>query len=182
MSHFVELMQKAKIGLSLSDIQSQSRPEGTLGRPHVARALVEKGVVSNISDAFRKYLQPGAPTYHRRDTVTPHEAVEAIYEAGGIAVIAHPGDMPIIEELAKDLINYGLRGLEAYHRSHSPAEIEFHCSLAERLGLIVTGGTDFHGTVDVYPQALGRLHLPDWVFEELKAEKARIDQRSVKVS
>lgn len=182
MAHFVELMQKAKIGLSLSDIQSQSRPEGTLGRPHVARALVEKGVVSNISDAFRKYLQPGAPTYHRRDTVTPHEAVEAIYEAGGIAVIAHPGDMPIIEELAKDLINYGLRGLEAYHRSHSPAEIEFHCSLAERLGLIVTGGTDFHGTVDVYPQALGRLHLPDWVFEELKAEKARIDQRSVKVS
>ncbi len=183
MTHFVELMQKqGKVKITLDDIKSFSRPGGTIGRPHVAKAIVEKGAASNISDAFRKYLVPTAPTYHRRETVPPHEAVEAIYESGGIAVIAHPGEMVIIEELATDLINYGLRGIEAYHRSHSPAEIEFHCSLAERLGLIVTGGTDFHGTVDLYPQSLSRLHMPDWVYAELKKEKQRIDLKSVKAS
>jgi predicted metal-dependent phosphoesterase TrpH len=148
----------------------------------VAKAIVEKGGAATISDAFKKYLVPSAPTYHRRDTVTPHDAVEAIYEAGGIAVIAHPGDMEIIEALSTDLINYGLRGLEAYHRSHSSVEIEFHCSLAERLGLIVTGGTDFHNTADVYANALGRLHLPDWIYPELKKEKQRLDMCSIKAS
>ncbi len=183
MEHFVELMRKhGKVKLTIDDISAYSRPGGTIGRPHVAKAIVEKGGAPNISEAFRRYLVPTSPTYHRRETVTPHEAVEAIYESGGIAVIAHPGDMEIIEELATDLMNYGLRGIEAYHRSHSPAEIEFHCSLAERLGLIVTGGTDFHGTVDLYPQSLSRLHLPDWVYTELKKEKERIDMRSIKAS
>lgn len=180
---FVTLMRKhGKIQLTVEDVQSFSRPGGTIGRPHVAKAIVQRGGAANISEAFRKYLVPSAPTYHRRTTVTPHEAVEAIYESGGIAVIAHPGDMEIIEELATDLMNYGLRGIEAYHRSHSSVEIEFHCSLAERLGLIVTGGTDFHGTVDVYPMSLSRLHLPDWVYTELKKEKERIDKKSLKVS
>src|SRR5690606_24239185 len=133
MNNLVQMMRKhSKVPLSLEDIQKQSRPGGTMGRPHVARAIVEKGGASNMSEAFRKYLVPTAPTYHNRATVTPHEAVEAIYESGGIAVIAHPGDMEIIEELAEDLMNYGLRGLEAYHKSHSAVEIEFHCSLAER--------------------------------------------------
>lgn len=183
LSHLVDLIRKnAKISISLQDIQSYSRPGGTLGRPHVAKAIVEKGGASNISDAFRKYLVPSAPTYHRRETVTPHEAVEAIYESGGIAVIAHPGDMEIIEELATDLMNYGLRGIEAYHKSHSSVEIEFHCSLAERLGLIVTGGTDFHGTPELYPNSLSRFHMPDWVYDQLKQEKQRIDQMSVRVS
>ncbi|MCA9789437.1 MAG: PHP domain-containing protein [Cyanobacteria bacterium HKST-UBA06] len=170
------------IGLDLDDIKETSREGGTLGRPHVARALVKKGGAANMSEAFRKYLLPKCPTYFRRQTVTPHEAVEAIYESGGVAVIAHPGDMPIIRDLAQDLMNYGLRGLEAYHKSHSPGEIEFHCSLAEELGLIVTGGTDFHGTVDAYPTALKRLHVPDWVFEKLKLEKQRIDMASIKAS
>lgn len=183
MQHFVQLIRnEGKVRITVEDIQAYSRPGGTLGRPHVAKAIVEKGAATNISDAFRKFLVPTAPTYHRRTTVSPHEAVEAIYDSGGIAVIAHPGDMEIIEELAKDLMQYGLRGIEAYHRSHSPAEIEFHCSLAERLGLIVTGGTDFHGTVDVYPQALSRLHLPDWVYTELKNEKQRLERKSFKAS
>ncbi len=183
LSHLVDLMQKqGKIKITLEDIQAFSRPNGTIGRPHVAKAIVEKGAAANISEAFRKYLVPTAPTYHRRKTVTPHEAVEAIYESGGIPVIAHPGDMEIIEELAEDLMNYGLRGIEAYHRSHSSVEIEFHCSLAERLGLIVTGGTDFHGTTDLYAQSLSRLHMPDWILPELKKEKRRIDMKSIKAS
>lgn len=183
MDEMVGLLKKhANLGVTLDDIKAFSRDGGTMGRPHVAKAIVKKGGASSISEAFRKFLVPKSPTYYRRVTVTPHEAVEAIYESGGVAVIAHPGDMPIIKELASDLINYGLRGLEAYHKSHSPGEIEFHCSLAEELGLIVTGGTDFHGTPDAYPQALSRLHVPMWVYDELCKEKQRIDSAFVKAS
>ena len=181
-----ELVQKvekvSKTSFKFEDVASFSREGGTIGRPHVAKALVKKGVAGNISEAFRKFLVPSAQTYVERHTVTPHEAVEAITDAGGLAVIAHPGDMPIIEELTKDLMNYGLAGLEAYHRSHSPAIIEFHCSLAERLGLIVTGGTDFHGEAQYYSNALKQLHVPDWVYDQLKAERDRRQQASVKAS
>lgn len=182
-AHMVENLKKTgKLSITTEDITSLSVDGGSIGRPHVAKAIVNKGGASSISEAFRKFLVPTAATYYRRETVTPHEAVEAIYESGGIAVIAHPGDMPIIEELATDLINYGLRGLEAYHRSHSPGEIQFHCSLAERLGLIVTGGTDFHGVPENYPNSLSRLHVPDYVLDELKAEHKRIKSASVKAS
>src|SRR5262249_35918281 len=128
------------------------------------------------------YLNPRCETYVRRKTVPPHEAVEAIHDSGGIAVIAHPGDLEIIEELAKDLMNYGFRGLGGDHRSQSPALIEFHCSLAERLGLIVTGGTDFHGAVDAYRKSLDRLHMPPSVYRELHAERQRLKMSVFKAS
>lgn len=177
-----KLRSRARLNISYEDIIRQASDTGTIGRPHVAKAIVEKGGATNISQAFSKYLNPKSDTYVRRKTVPPHEAVEAIYESGGIAVIAHPGDMEIVEELAEDLMNYGLRGLEAYHRSHSPALIEFHCSLAEKLGLIVTGGTDFHGTVDAYSKALERVHMPPAVYRELHAERKRLQMSAFKAS
>lgn len=177
-----KLKIKAKLNISFDDILEQASSEGTIGRPHVAKAIVAKGGASTISQAFSKYLSPKCETYVRRKTVSPHEAVEAIYESGGIAVIAHPGEMEQIEELAEELMNYGLRGLEAYHRSHSPALIEFHCTLAEKLGLIVTGGTDFHGTVDAYAKAIERVHMPPSVYRELHAERKRLQMSSFKAS
>lgn len=176
------LKSKAKLNISFEDIQHHSRPEGTLGRPHVAQAIVAKGGASTISEAFQRFLNPKAPTYLRRETVTPHEAVEAIYESGGIPVIAHPGDMEKIEDLVVELMNYGLRGLEAYHKSHSPATIEFHCTLAEKYGLIVTGGTDFHGGADSYTNALSRLKMPAHIYDSLKKEKAQLAQASYRLS
>lgn len=177
-----KLKMKAKLDINYEDIAKLASDEGTLGRPHVAKAIVAKGGAHSISQAFTLYLNPKSETYVRRKTVPPHEAVEAIYESGGIPVIAHPGDMEMIEDLAQDLMNYGLRGLEAYHRSHSPALIEFHCSLAEKLGLIVTGGTDFHGTVDAYSKSLERLHMPSTVYRELHAERQRLGMSTFKAS
>lgn len=177
-----KLKAKARLNICFEDIVKEASDIGTIGRPHVAKAIIAKGGAHTISQAFNKFLNPKCETYVRRKTVPPHEAVEAIYESGGIAVIAHPGDLEIIEELAEDLMNYGLRGLEAYHRSHSPALIEFHCSLAEKLGLIVTGGTDFHGTVDAYGKALERLHMPPAVYRELHAERKRLQMSAFKAS
>jgi predicted metal-dependent phosphoesterase TrpH len=179
----VELIRaKTRSSLTFDDVISRVREDGSVGRPHVAQALLEKGVVSSIGEAFGKYLSSNAPTYYRRETAPPHEAVEAIYESGGIPVIAHPGDMVIIEELVKDLMNYGLRGLEAYHRSHSPAVIEFHCSLAEKYDLIVTGGTDFHGAGDTYVNTLSRFFMPNTVYSGLKAEHKRLGMSAIKAS
>lgn len=179
----VELLNThGKLSLTYDDVFGRARSEGAVGRPHVAQAIVEKGGAASIGDAFKKFLSPNTPTYFRRDTASPHEAVEAIYDSGGIPVIAHPGDMVIIEELVKDLMNYGLRGLEAYHRSHSPAVIEFHCTLAEKYGLIVTGGTDFHGPAESYPNTLGRLHMPSFVYDELKNERQRLSMSAFKAS
>ncbi|WP_373531307.1 PHP domain-containing protein [Vampirovibrio sp.] len=177
-----KLKAKARLNICYEDIIKEASDIGTIGRPHVARAIIAKGGATTISQAFNKFLNPRCETYVRRKTVPPHEAVEAIHESGGIAVIAHPGDLEIIEELAQDLMNYGLRGLEAYHRSHSPALIEFHCSLAEKLGLIVTGGTDFHGTVDLYKKSLDRLHMPPAVYRELHAERKRRQLSAFKAS
>lgn len=183
LERFVHKLQKeTSVKLTADEVKSFSREGGTLGRPHIAKALVKKGAANNVSDAFRRYLVPSTPTYIDRDTVTPHEAVEAITDSGGLAVIAHPGDMPIIEDLTKDLMNYGLAGLEAYHRSHSPGIIEYHSTLAERLGLIVTGGTDYHGVVEHYPNALKQLHVPAWVYEKMQSERNRRSLAKVKAS
>ncbi len=182
MKEMAQRLKKLKrIDISFEDIRAASG-HNSIGRPHVAKVLVEKGTVTSISEAFNRYLNPRCETFVRRKTVPPHEAVEAIYESGGIPVIAHPGDMEKIEDLTLDLMNYGLRGLEAYHRSHSPALIEFHCSLAEKHGLIVTGGTDFHGTADVYGKALERVNMPEYVYEELKNEHQQRKQSVFKAS
>jgi 3',5'-nucleoside bisphosphate phosphatase len=161
----------ARLDVSYDDIAAKAKASGVMGRPHVAQVILEKGGAANIGEAFSKYLGKDCLTYVNRDTVSPHEAVEAIYESGGIPVIAHPKDMEGVEALAKDLMNYGLRGLEAYHRGHSPAHIEFHCTLAEKLGLIVTGGTDFHGTGDLYEKSFQRLCMPDMVYKILQQER-----------
>ena len=177
-----KLRDVASVNVQYDDIVAHAAGSLSIGRPHVAKAIVQKGGAATISDAFNRFLNSSSPTYVRRATVSPHEAVEAIYESGGIAVIAHPKEMEHIEELVVDLMNYGLRGLEAYHKSHSPAIIEFHSSLAEKYGLIVTGGTDFHGPAENYPKTLGNWRMPDFVYAKLKAESQMIQESGYKAS
>ncbi|MEW5818710.1 MAG: PHP domain-containing protein [Cyanobacteriota bacterium] len=169
------LINIAKIPITIEDIYSQILPDGVVGRPHIARAIYKKGGARNIQEAYIKYINDRAPTYIKRETVSPHEAVEAIYEAGGIPVMAHPREMEGIEDLVKDLMNYGLRGIEAYHKAHSPALVEYHSCLAESLGLIVTGGSDCHGPRGSIQYSMGKNLVPEWVYIELKNEKERLD-------
>lgn len=175
---------RAKTGASLDfeDVRARSSSDGSLGRPHLAQTLVAVGIVSTIGDAFDRYLNRRCATYAPRQTASPHEAVEAITEAGGMAVVAHPGDIERLETLTVELMDGGLAGLEAYHRSHRPATIEYLCSLAEKYGLIVTGGTDFHGEATHYQGALSRLVTPSYVYQEFQAERQRRQKAAFKVS
>ena len=149
---------------------------GSIGRPHIAKAITNAGGTTTVMDAYAKYIHDDSPVYVQRKTVSPHDAVEIIYDAGGIPVIAHPHDIDIAESLIKELMNYGLRGIEAYHRKHSPACVEYFSSMAEELGLIVTGGSDFHTPNIMNGQIiLGRHFVPEWVYDKLVKEKKLID-------
>lgn len=170
------LAKKEGIKIKFEDIKKLVAAGGSIGRPHIARAITSAGGTANVMDAYAKYIHDDSPVYVQRKTVTPFDAVEIIYDAGGVPVIAHPHDLDIAEPLIKELMNYGLRGIEAYHRKHSPACVEYFSSMAENLGLIVTGGSDFHTPNIMNGQIiLGKNFIPEWVYHKLVEEKKRID-------
>ena len=170
------LAKKEGIRIDIENIKKTVAPGGSIGRPHLAKAICAAGGTASVVDAYNKYINDNSPVYVQRKTVSPHEAVEVIYDAGGIPVIAHPYDVDIAENLIKDLMNYGLRGVEAYHRKHSPAMVEYFSTIAEKYGLIMTGGSDFHAP---HPQngniILGKSFIPEWVYGKLVEEKKRLD-------
>ncbi len=170
------LSRKEGIKIKFEDIKKQVAEGGSIGRPHIAKAITNAGGTSNVMEAYSKYIHDDSPVYVQRKTVSPQDAVEVIYDAGGIPVIAHPHDIDIAEKLIKELMQYGLRGIEAYHRKHSPACVEYFSSMAEELGLIVTGGSDFHCPNIMNGQIiLGKNFVPEWVYDKLTEEKKRID-------
>ena len=176
-NEIIELLsKKAGIRIKFEDIKSLVAEGGSIGRPHIARAITNAGGVNNVMEAYAKYINDASNVYVQRKTVSPHDACEIIYDAGGIPVFAHPIDVEISDELAKDLTSYGLRGIEAYHRKHSPAMIEHYSSLAEKYGLIITGGSDFHApSVNHGSILMGKNFVPSWVYDELIKEKRRLE-------
>lgn len=170
------LNKKEGINVKYEDIKKQVAPGGSIGRPHLAKAITNVGGTSSVIEAYEKYINDRSSVYVQRKTVSPHDAVEIIYDAGGIPVMAHPHDLENAAELIKDLMHYGLRGIEAYHRKHSPAIIEYFSSLAEEQGLIVTGGSDFHAPNLMNGQlVLGKNFVPEWIYDKLVEEKKRLD-------
>ena len=122
---------------------------GAIARPHIARALLEAGHVTSVSDAFDRFLKPGKPAYVPKDDVKVAEAVRLIAQAGGVAVLAHPMELKMGETQLESLIGewkaQGLAGVEAYHPSAQGNHAAFLDRMARREGLLVTGGSDFHG-------------------------------------
>ena len=170
------LNKKEGIKIKFEDVKAMVAEGGSIGRPHIAKAITNVGGTSNIMEAYRKYIHRDSPVYIERKTVSPFDAVEVIYDSGGVPVIAHPYDIDIAENLIKELMNYGLLGIEAYHRKHSPAIVEYFSSMAENLGLIVTGGSDFHVPNIMNGQIiLGKNFVPEWIYDKLINEKKRID-------
>ena len=170
------LAKKEGIKIKYDDIQKQVAPGGSIGRPHIAKASATAGGTSNVIEAYSKFINDSSPVYVPRKTVSPYDAVEVIYGAGGVPVIAHPYDIDIAEQLIKNLMSCGLRGIEAYHRKHSPACVEYFSSMAEELGLIVTGGSDFHAPNSLNGQiVLGKNFVPEWIYDKLVQEKRMMD-------
>jgi len=118
--------------------------EGSAGRPHVAQAMVDRGYVKSIREAFDRYLSLNGPANVPRRRLTPAEAVRIIRRARGVPVLAHPG-LANRDELIPELVDAGLLGIEAFYPEHSSGQITMYREMCARLGLVATGGSDFHG-------------------------------------
>ncbi len=132
---------------------------GAVGRTHIARALVSLGHAVNVSDAFERLVGRGRPFYRPKAHLSPQRAIQLITGAGGIAVAAHPG-VSGTEDLIEDLLVLGLRGVEAHHADHTVEQRIALTALANRFGLLKTGGTDYHSPHAPHPD-LGELSLPE---------------------
>jgi predicted metal-dependent phosphoesterase TrpH len=139
----VEQLQAAGYAIAMSDVEAEAGPDSSLGRPHVGKALIRKGIAADIQSAFRRFLRQGTPGYVRSTHMTPHEAVEVITAAGGIAVLAHPGRLRDYATIA-ELADCGLQGLEVFYPTHEPALVQHFRDRAQQLGLVMTAGSDFH--------------------------------------
>jgi len=151
----------AKLGypLSYDRVLAIAGSAAAIGRPHIAQALVEKKYFADIDAVFAAVLDHDKPGYVPHYKLTPADAVALIKDAGGIAVLAHPGLMGD-DAVVRAMISLGVGGLEAFHPMHSRQETAKYLAMAAEHGLIVTGGSDFHGFPGRFPETLGRFTVP----------------------
>ena len=142
------------------------------GRPHVARALVSRGAVANFKEAFNRYLDSRSPAYVPHYKLTPAEAIRLITGLKGIAVFAHPA-VSNCDEMIPELMAEGLRGIEAEYGGHRPDQTKHYLNVARKYGLLVTGGSDFHGLDSGREVALGDFSIADELVDKLKNEYLR---------
>jgi predicted metal-dependent phosphoesterase TrpH len=140
------------------------------GRPHVARALVKAGLVSNLDEAFERFLKKNRPAWVPKAKVSALEGIDLIHQAGGLAVMAHPG-LNRTDEVIPALVDAGLDGIECFHTKHSTAMSERYLEIAEKFHLLVTGGSDCHGFSKGKP-LIGTVKLPYEHVEKLKVKVA----------
>jgi len=147
----------------------------SMGRPHIAAAMVNRGYVATFKDAFDRYLGKGAKAYTDRVKMTPEIAIDRIRSAGGLPVLAHPQTLSLKDEDLTELVGrlsaMGLAGIEVYYYSHSDEETALYVSLAGQYGLLVTGGTDFHGPGMLETSlgvGRGNMKIPRSVADELR--------------
>lgn len=166
---FVAALAARGILISVDDVRRHAG-EGAIGRPHLARALVEAGVCSTEQQAFDRYLNPGCPTFVSRGGLDPKEAISLIHAAGGVASLAHPRSVPLSEPDAQGetLLSYlvaaGLDALEVVHPSASSMLRAYYARLATDHGLAVTGGSDDHGPRPGHSSRIGGESVPyAWV-------------------
>jgi 3',5'-nucleoside bisphosphate phosphatase len=169
-------LQALGLDINYEDVARLAGKE-VVGRPHFARLLVDRGYARGIQDAFDRYLAKGAAAYVEKARLSPADSIALIHEAGGVAILAHPYQLklPSIEEeeqLIVKLAAMGLDGIEAIYSRHSPVERDTYAQIAARHGLLVTGGSDYHGTykpdIDIVI-GKGDLEVPYVLIERIKA-------------
>ena len=171
----IDRLQGLGIDITLDEVEKRGR--SLTGRPHFARVLVEKGYVKDIQDAFDEFLDESAKGYVQRHEVPIDEAIQRLVDAGGVASLAHPvrvarNDWTKLNEYVGRMSEMGMRAIEVYHSDHSPENVAYYLSLANRYGLAPTGGSDFHGAnkpnIALGTGQSGNLRVGEEVLENLK--------------
>jgi predicted metal-dependent phosphoesterase TrpH len=157
----VEKLNALGIPLTLDEVLQQSAG-GAVGRPHVARALITRGVVHDFREAFMRYLGGGAAAFVPKERLSMADAISIAHDAGGLAIWAHPGEGGRRDRL-EPFVAVGLDGLEIKHPSHSAEDVKRLQALADFFGLVPSGGSDWHGAADG-PRRLGNMNVPiEWL-------------------
>lgn len=174
------LEKLSKVGVRLSQAEVETHAAGTVGRPHMAQAMLKAGVVRSIEEAFDRFLGRHGLAYVPKDKLGPAEAIRAVHEDGGLAVLAHPylltQQITRLEPLVAELQAQGLDGIEVYYTEHSDRFIAELESLAARLGLLMSGGSDFHGAVKPgvsLGRGRGGLFVPGALLDAMKTRLKR---------
>jgi len=176
-----EMVEKlAKLGLPVTMEELLAQTEGTVGRPHIANLLREKGCVGSLNEAFDRYIGRQGAAYVPKVSLAAEEAVELLKSEGATVILAHPAiyDFSIsqTEELVRRLMDHGLDGIEAIYTEHAANKIREYTCLAERLGLAISGGSDFHGATkpDIrLGVGKGNLRVHRKIMDDLKERRAR---------
>ena len=172
---FNDIMQKLQengFPIREADVLKVAGTSRSIGRSHIARALVKNGCFNNVREAFDKMLQKGKPAYVPRYLLEIDEIIELIHKSGGTAVLAHPkliGDDSIVEEICA---NAGIEAIEAFYPLNDEEDTARYIKIAEEYNLLITGGSDFHGTASRYVKNLG-----DFTIEDKFAESFWLEAR-----
>lgn len=156
------------VEIALADVERHAAG-GSLGRPHVAHALLEMGYVETFDEAFQRYLGHRAPAYVPKPRLEPEEAVQLIRDAGGAAVFAHPGTANR-DDLLPRLVAAGLAGIEVWHPKHAAGQVAHYQRLAAQYDLVPSGGSDFHGAA-VGDVRIGMMDVPDTTLARLRERR-----------
>jgi predicted metal-dependent phosphoesterase TrpH len=153
----VALLNQLNITLKADDVFALANCRSP-GRPHVARALVKGGHCKSLDEAFERFLKKNRPAWVPKKKMSALEGIDLIHQAGGLAVMAHPG-LNRTDEVIPDLVESGLDGIECFHTKHSPSTSQHYLQIAKQFGLLVTGGSDCHGLSKGKP-LIGTVKLP----------------------
>lgn len=156
-------------GLDVDELRERfaATPDKVLGRPHIARFLHEKGYISDFQQAFDRYLSRGCPAYVPKDHVEPETGIRAIKDAGGIAVIAHPGLIPDWDQVWQRIETMPWDGIETWYSEHSGSQVRKFSQIVAEHDWVASGGSDYHGDYGKHSNRLGRFGLEQAQFEEL---------------
>ncbi|KGK86685.1 histidinol phosphatase [Desulfosporosinus sp. HMP52] len=158
----------ATLDIELHDEEVRKLSQGdSIGRPHIAQALVERGIVRDTREAFERYLGRGAPAYVPRYKISTEEGIRLVREAQGVAVLAHPGMQGLDDEIPV-WAKMGLQGLEVRHSEHSEEDVRRYAAIAQQYELIMTGGSDFHGEIRKPGVELGEWGVPLTVLRQIQ--------------
>lgn len=163
----VARLEELGYSISLERVGEIASAAKAVGRPHVAKALVEKGYFADVSQVFNSVLAKDGAAYIPHYKLAPLEAIQLIHRLGGLAVLAHPGLIGD-DSLVHNIISLGINGLEAIHPAHNCEQICRYTALAESRRMLVTGGSDFHSLPGRYPEDLGEFTVPYSIVEKLK--------------
>ncbi|KJR45077.1 metal-dependent phosphoesterase [Desulfosporosinus sp. I2] len=172
----------ATLGIDISEDEVRQFAQGeSIGRPHIAQVLLNRGFVRSIKEGFERYIGRGAPAYVPRYKLTPEEGIELVRKAQGVAVLAHPG-IGRLEEGIPAWIEAGLQGIEVQHSEHKPEDVLRYSTLAEQYNLLATGGSDFHGEARKPGVEVGRwgvsLNVVEQIFSLAKQNRLSMIRES----